>query len=291
MELLPEDYDKYMDNVINQVIEFLPGLIGAIITLFVGLWIIKFFNRMVRKFFEKKEYDVTLEKFMMDLINWTLKILLFVLVITQLGVATSSLVAIIGAAGLAIGLALQGSLANFAGGVLILLLKPFKVGDWISAQGVDGSVKEISIFNTRITTFGNQQAVIPNGKLSNDNIINYTVEGIRREAQTWGIHYDSDVELTKKILLELVNEQENVLHDPHPEPMIVVSELADSSVNLSLRYWATNDNFWALRWYILEEGKKRLEAQGIVIPYPQRDVHFFNESAGSDAPENNTEAK
>lgn len=276
--MIPEEYQEYVERFGNKIIDFLPDLIAAIIMLIVGFWVIKIINRFVRKFFAKKEYDITLEKFSADLINWTLKILLFVLVITQLGVESASLVAVIGAAGLAIGLALQGSLANFAGGVLILLLKPFKVGDWISAQGVDGAVKEISIFNTKITTFGNQEAVVPNGKLSNDNIINYTTEGIRREAQTWGISYDSDIKKAKDILLTLVNEQETVLHDPHPEPMIVVSELADSSVNLSLRYWAKNEDFWNLRWYILEEGKKRLEDAGIVIPFPQRDVHLFNAS-------------
>jgi len=281
MTIIPEDYQRYMDQIVEKVIDFLPGLIGAVITLFVGLWLIKMINKLVHKFFDNKEYDITLEKFIEDLINWSLKIILFVLVITQLGVASTSLVAIIGAAGLAIGLALQGSLANFAGGVLILLLKPFKVGDFISAQGVEGTVKEISIFNTRMTTFGNQLAVIPNGKLSNDNIINYSAEGIRREAMTWGISYDCNIKLAKEILLELVNEQENVLHDPHPEPMVVVAELADSSVNLSLRYWATNDNFWALRWFILEEGKKRLEDKGIVIPFPQRDVHFYKEEIAS----------
>ena len=274
----PEKYTEYAEHFVRKVIDFLPNLITAVVLLFVGLWVIKFINRFVHKFFERKDYEVTLEKFIADLINWALKIILFVLVITQLGVESASLVAVIGAAGLAVGLALQGSLSNFAGGVLILLLKPFKVGDWISAQGVDGAVKEISIFNTRIITFGNQEAVIPNGKLSNDNIVNYTSTGIRREAQTWGIHYDSDIKLAKDILLGLVNEQETVLGDPHPAPMIVVAELADSSVNLSLRYWAKNEDFWNLRWYILEEGKRRLEAAGIVIPFPQRDVHIYNES-------------
>ena len=276
--IIPEKYEEYADNVINKIIDFLPGLIAAIITLIIGLWLIKIINKYVRRFFEKKEYDVTLEKFIADLINWTLKIILIVLVITQLGVQTSSLVAIIGAAGLAVGLALQGSLANFAGGVLILLLKPFKVGDWISAQGIDGSVTEISIFNTRLTTFGNQQAVIPNGKLSNDNIINYTILGIRREAMTWGISYDSDIKLTKEILLELVAEQgDKILGDPQPAPMIVVTELADSAVNLSLRYFTKSEDFFAIKWHVLEEGKRRLEANGITIPFPQRDVHFFNE--------------
>ncbi|MAW96386.1 MULTISPECIES: mechanosensitive ion channel domain-containing protein [unclassified Leeuwenhoekiella] len=273
--------EDYANKFGEKIIDFLPSLLGAILLLIAGLWIIKIINRLVKKFFAKKDYDLTLEKFIQDLINWTLKILLFVVVITQLGVESSSLIAVIGAAGLAIGLALQGSLANFAGGVLILLLRPFKVGDWISAQGVDGSVKEISIFNTRLITFGNQEAIIPNGKLSNDNIINYTSQGIRRNAQTWGISYESDIKLAKEILLKLVNEQDTVLHDPHPEPMIVVTELADSSVNMSLRFWATNDDYWALHWYVLEEGKRRLEEQGIVIPFPQRDVHVFNESGAS----------
>ena len=273
--------EDYANKFGEKIIDFLPSLLGAILTLVIGFWIIRVINKLVKKFFDKKDYDLTLEKFIADLINWSLKILLFVVVITQLGVESSSLIAVIGAAGLAIGLALQGSLANFAGGVLILLLRPFKVGDWISAQGVDGSVKEISIFNTRLITFGNQEAIIPNGKLSNDNIINYTSQGIRRNAQTWGISYDSDIKLAKEILLNLVNEQETVLHDPHPEPMIVVTELADSSVNMSLRFWATNDDYWALHWFVLEEGKRRLEEQGIVIPFPQRDVHVFNESGAS----------
>ncbi|MGO4913262.1 MULTISPECIES: mechanosensitive ion channel family protein [unclassified Leeuwenhoekiella] len=281
MELNTQYYEDYIKKFGDKIIDFLPSLIAAVLMLVIGFYIIKFINRLVKKFFDKKDYDLTLEKFIADLINWTLKILLFVLVVTQLGVESASLVAVIGAAGLAIGLALQGSLANFAGGVLILLLRPFKVGDWISAQGIDGTVKEISIFNTRLITFGNQEAVIPNGKLSNDNIINFSSQGIRRNAQTWGISYDSDIKLAKDILLKLVNEQETVLHDPHPEPMIVVTELADSSVNLSLRFWATNDDYWALHWYVLEEGKRRLEEQGIVIPFPQRDVHVFNESGAS----------
>jgi len=270
------DIEFYIEKYGQKLIDFIPSLLGALALLFIGLWIIKFVNRVVQKFFRKKAYDPTLENFMASLINWGLKIVLFVLVITQLGVESASLVAIIGAAGLAIGLALQGSLANFAGGVLILLLKPFKVGQFIKAQGIEGTVKEISIFNTKLTTFGNQLAVIPNGKLSNDNIINFSEEGIRREALTFGISYDSNIKEAKEILLSLVNEQEQVFQNEGQAPMIVVAELADSSVNLSLRYWAKNEDFWNLRWLVLEEGKKRLEAVGIVIPFPQRDVHLYN---------------
>ncbi|MCG2417769.1 mechanosensitive ion channel [Aequorivita sp. F47161] len=270
------DLDIYLDKYGQKLIDFLPSVIGAVLMLLIGWWLIKLINRFIRKFFDKKDYDPTLENFIASLINWGLKIVLFVLVITQLGVESASLVAIIGAAGLAVGLALQGSLANFAGGILILLIKPFRVGDFISAQGVDGTVKDISIFNTKLTTFGNQLAIVPNGKLSNDNIINYTVEGIRRENLTFGIGYDDNIKEAKDILLNLVNAQETVLKIEDKLPMIVVAELGDSSVNLSLRYWAKNEDFWALRWLILEEGKARLEAAGISIPFPQRDLHHYN---------------
>lgn len=272
-----KDLDIYIEKYGQKLIDFLPNVIGAVLMLLLGLWLIKIINRFIKRFFDRKDYDPTLENFVASLINWGLKIVLFVLVITQLGVESASLVAIIGAAGLAVGLALQGSLANFAGGVLILLIKPFRVGDFISAQGVDGTVKEISIFNTKVTTFGNQLAIIPNGKLSNDNIINYTQEGIRRENLTFGIGYDDDIKLAKEILLKLVTAQEAVLKQEEDKmPMVAVAELADSSVNLTLRYWAKNEDFWNLRWHILEEGKAQLEAAGISIPFPQRDVHHYN---------------
>lgn len=271
-----KDLDIYIERYGKRLIDFLPHVIGAVLLLLVGLWLIKLINRLIKKFFDKKDYDPTLEVFIASLINWGLKIVLFVLVITQLGVESTSLVAIVGAAGLAIGLALQGSLANFAGGVLILLMKPFKIGDFISAQGIDGTVKDISIFNTKLKTFGNQIAIIPNGKLSNDNIINYSTEGIRRENLTFGIGYDDSIKQAKEILLNLVNEQETVLKTENTMPMVAVAELADSSVNLTLRYWAKNEDFWNLRWLVLEEGKARLGAVGISSPYPQRDVHHFN---------------
>ncbi|HBR52905.1 MAG TPA: mechanosensitive ion channel [Flavobacteriaceae bacterium] len=273
-----KDTEQILEKYGQKLIDYLPNLVMAIVLLFVGLWIIRLINKFVRKFFAKQNYDVTLEKFIASLINYGLKIVLFVVVVTNLGVESASLVAIIGAAGLAIGLALQGSLSNFAGGVLILLLKPFKVGDFISAQGIDGTVKEISIFNTKLNTFGNQLAFIPNGKLSNDNIINYTEEGLRRENIIFGIGYDDDIKRAKEILLSLVNEQAEVIQLEGKMPMVVVSELGDSSVNLSVRYWANIDDFWNLRFLILEEGKARLEAAGINIPYPQRDVHLYSKN-------------
>ena len=262
------------ENFTDWAWEFIPNLITAILLLIVGLWIIRVITRMVKKFFAKKDYDITLEKFLADLINWGLKILLFITVITQLGVKSTSLVAILGAAGLAVGLALQGSLSNFAGGVIILLFRPFRVGDWISAQGVDGAVKEINIFTTKLNTFGNQLAVIPNGKLSNDNIINYTIEGKRRDNIAIGISYGSDIKKAKDILMNLLDEQEQILTENPPQ--VVVTELADSSVNLAVRFWAMNEDFWDVHFYVIEEAKRRLEAGGINIPFPQQEVRIVN---------------
>lgn len=269
-----KNIEFYIEKYGQKLIDFIPNLLTSILLLIVGIWLIKIINKAVHKYFERKDYDLTLEKFIASLINWGLKVILFVLVITQLGVQSTSLVAIVGAGGLAIGLALQGSLANFAGGILILILKPFKVGDFIKVQGIEGTVKEISIFMTKLNTFGNQEAIIPNGKLSNDNIINFSSEGVRRESLTFGISYDSSVEKAKEILLNLVKEQQTVLKQEDKMPMVVLVELADSSVNLGVRYWTKNEDFWNVRFHTLEEGKKRLEAAGISIPYPQRDVHL-----------------
>jgi len=271
-------FNEYEDNLTKAqewAWEILPGLatslITAALTFIIGLWIIRLINRMVRKFFLKADYDPSLESFLQSFISIGLKLMLFVLVITQLGVQSSSLVAIIGAAGLAVGLALQGSLANFAGGVLILLFKPFKVGDFISAQGVDGTVKEISIFTTKISTFGNQMAIVPNGQLSNNNIINYNTQSTRRDKIAIGIGYSSNIKLAKEILLEICAENSNILKDPAPE--VYVAELGDSSVNLSLRFWARNEVFWAAHFHVMEELKSRFDAAGIEIPFPQRVIH------------------
>ncbi|MDC6350139.1 mechanosensitive ion channel [Zeaxanthinibacter sp. PT1] len=270
------EYEEHVDNAINFMWEVLPDVLMAIILLVVGLWVVKMINRLVGKFFDKKDYDPALESFLQSFIKIALKIILFVLVISQLGVQSSSLVAIIGAAGLAVGLALQGSLSNFAGGVLILIFKPFKVGDWISAQGAEGTVKEINIFYTKLNTFGNQLAIIPNGQLSNDNVINYSAEPIRRDKVTAGIGYGSDIKKAREILLQICKDQGNILQDP--APMVVVGELADSSVNLSLRYWAKLEDFWDAHWYVMEEMKYRFDEAGIEIPFPQRDVHMIKES-------------
>ncbi|MCM4154332.1 mechanosensitive ion channel protein [Arenibacter sp. N53] len=269
------DYENNITNAQEWAWEILPGLAKSIVTavliFIIGLWIIRLINRMVKKFFDKADYDPSLETFLQSFISIGLKFMLFVLVITQLGVQSSSLVAIIGAAGLAVGLALQGSLANFAGGVLLLVFKPFKVGDFISAQGVDGTVREITIFTTKLSTFGNQIAIIPNGELSNNNIINYNAQDTRRDKIAVGIGYGSNIKLAKDILLQICEDNTNILKDPAPE--VYVAELGDSSVNLSLRFWATNEVFWAAHFHVMEELKNRFDASGIEIPFPQRVIH------------------
>jgi small conductance mechanosensitive channel len=270
MKNLP-NYDKHIENAINWLWEIFPDVITAIIILIAGLWFIKFINRLTRKFFDNKDYDLALESFLKQLISIGLKVILFVAVVTQLGVESSSLLAVIGSAGLAIGLALQGSLANFAGGILILFFKPFKIGDFISAQGIDGTVKEITIFTTKINTFGNQLAIIPNGQLSNNNIINYNAEETRRDKIDIGIGYSSNIKEAKDILLEICQEKTTILKDP--EPQVFVGELGDSSVNLTLRFWAKNEDFWEAHFFVMEELKSRFDKANIEIPFPQRVVH------------------
>ncbi len=251
--------------------KFLPNLITAIIILVVGLWIVRLVNRIVRKFFERKDYDPSLESFLASFIKISLQVLVFVLVITQLGVKSSSLIAIIGSAGLAIGLALQGSLANFAGGILILAFKPFKVGDFITAQGHSGTVKQITIFTTKLNTFGNQLVIIPNGQLSNNSIVNFSAEETRRDDIKVGISYSSNIKLAKETLLDICRQHQSINKEPAPE--VYVAELADSSVILTLRFWANNDVFWGAHFDVIETLKLQFDEKGIEIPFPQLDVH------------------
>ncbi len=267
-------FENYLHRFIERIIDFIPDLIGAVLLLIIGWWLIKFVLKYVRKMFQKRQTDKALENFIVTILNWGMKIMLFIMVINQIGIETTSLIAALGAAGLAVGLALQGSLSNFAGGVLIILLKPFRLGDWIEVNGVSGSVKEITLFYTKLNTFGNQLAVLPNGELSNENIINYSGEGIRRDAITIRITYNSDIKKAREILLSLMQEQEGIMKDP--APAVVVGDLTESSVNLSVRFWAANENFWECHWYTLEQAPKRLGEAGVEIALPQREIHLVS---------------
>lgn len=265
-----KDYEQHLEQLISLLWEVLPNLVTAILTAFVGWWVIRLVDIGVAKFFERKDYDRTLEQFLEDFISIALKVILLVMVITQLGVETSSLIAMLGAAGLALGLALQGSLSNFAGGILILIFKPFKVGDFISAQGVEGTVNKITVFNTKLTTFSNQAVIIPNGNLSNDKIVNFSSEPLRRENLIIGISYSSNIQKAREVVLQLCEVDERILKEEEKMPAVLVHELAESSVNLAIRYWADTDVFWPTRFDMIENIKRRFDEEGIEIPFPHR---------------------
>ncbi len=262
------DYQKYLDLVINFVTNNVGNVIVALLILIIGLWLVKKVVKLTRKIMGKRGVDITLQKFLGDLIGWGLKILVFITAISQVGVETTSFIAILGAAGLAVGLALQGSLANFAGGALIMIFKPFKVGDLIEAQGEIGVVKEIEIFTTKLAGLSNKQIIIPNGTLSNGNIVNYTVLGTRRVDFTFGVSYDADIKQTKEVLMEVIKNHPSVLAEP--APTVNVSELADSSVNFAVRPWCKPEDYWTVYFDVMEAAKIALDKAGIEIPYPHQ---------------------
>ncbi|PTX63822.1 small conductance mechanosensitive channel [Kordia periserrulae] len=241
-------------------------VVAALAILIIGLFIIKMIVRVSKKIMKKRGVDDTLQKFLGSLLSWTLKILLFVIVASQLGIETTSFAAIIGAAGLAIGLALQGSLSNFAGGVLIMIFKPYRIGDFIEAQGVMGTVKEIQIFTTHLNTVGNKLAILPNGAVSNGNIINYSAEEKRRVDLVFGVSYDADIKQTKDVLMKIMTDNDTILKEPAPS--VTVLELADSSVNFAVRPWVKTEDYWDVYFYMQENAKIALDAAGIEIPYP-----------------------
>lgn len=266
------NFNKLIENYLPIITQYAINIVTGIAILIIGLWVIKKINKIILKGFEKSKLDTSLQKFLSNLITWSLKILLGITVLNQLGVATTSFVAILGAAGLAVGLALQGTLANFAGGALIMFFKPFKIGDLIEAQGELGVVKEIEIFVTKIVTPDNKLSIIPNGTLSNGNIKNYTEEGMLRVDLTIGISYDSDIKLAKDIL------EKTMLADPKvlktPAPSVNVANLGDSGVDLAIRPFATPDDYWDVYFNTLESCKAALDNANIRIPFPQRDVHI-----------------
>ncbi|WP_456405606.1 mechanosensitive ion channel family protein [Caldithrix abyssi] len=273
-----ENVQFYTQQLTDLAFKLIPQLLLAIVVLILGLWAIKFLGRGINRALEKSKVDVSLQKFLVSLISIGFKILLLISIASMLGIATTSFVTIIGAMGLAVGLALQGSLANFAGGVLILLLKPFKVGDVIDAQGFIGKVDQIQIFNTILKTFDNKTIFIPNAALSNGNITNYSIEPTRRVDMTFGIGYNDDLKKAKQILTEMVEKDERILKEP--APTVALAELGDSSVNFAVRVWVKQEDFWNVYYDFQENVKLTFDAQGISIPYPQRDVHLYQVDGG-----------
>lgn len=262
----PEQLSNYATKFIDVLVDYSPKLISAFVILFVGIYAIRLINRIIIKVMVQRNLDPTLTKFLSDILIWALRILLFVTFISKLGIETSSFVAILGAMGLAVGLSLQGSLSNFAGGMLIIVFKPFKVGDTIEAQGVIATVSEIQIFVTKMLTANNQTVFVPNGALSNGTIINYSMQGERRADLTFAVSYDSDIKKAKEVLLDVLNKNPKVLKKPAPE--VFVKNLTTSAVEFSVRPWAKNANYGAVFSETLENCKTALDEAGISVqPY------------------------
>lgn len=263
---------QWIDSGYNLIVEFGPRLIAAILIWIIGSWIIKMLIKGVSTAMIKANYDESLKKFLLNLINWAFKIILIIVVLGTVGVETTSFAAVLAAASLAIGMALQGSLGNFAGGVLIMIFRPIKIGDLIEAQGEMGVVKEIEIFTTKLTGLSNKEIIIPNGALSNGNIVNYTTEGTRRVDLVFGVSYDSDIKKTKGVFNEVLSSNAKILKTP--APTIAVSELADSSINFVVRPWCNAEDYWEVYFEVTENVKDALDKAGIEIPYPhQVEIH------------------
>ncbi|MCW9051876.1 MAG: mechanosensitive ion channel [Motiliproteus sp.] len=264
--------EKYQDQAIEYASLYGSKVLLAILTLIIGLWIIKYIVSGVDKALKVAKVEDTLAIFLEKLISTILKVLLFISVASMVGIETTSFIAIFGAAGLAVGLALQGSLSNFAGGVLILLFKPYKVGDFVELQGFSGSVKEIQIFNTILHTGDRKTIIIPNGPISNGSIVNYSLSPIRRVDMVFGIGYDDDLKKAKEILQRLVAEDDRILKEE--DNQVMLSELADSSVNFTVRAFVNSADYWGVYFDMQEKVKLTFDAEGLSIPYPQQDVHM-----------------
>lgn len=263
-----EKAQEWFNYGIELAKEFGPKLITAILIYIIGSWVIKRITGATRKVMSKSKYEESLQRFLLNLISWALKVFLIIIVISRLGVDVTTFAAVIAAAGLAIGLALQGSLSNFAGGVLLMIFRPYKIGDLIEAQGVLGAVKEIEIFTTKLITPENKLAIVPNGAMANGNIINYTAEGKMRVDTTIGIGYGEDIKTAKTVLLDVLTSNPKVLQDPAPS--VSVSELADSSVNFAVRPFCRPEDYWDVYFGTLENCKLALDKAGIEIPYPHQ---------------------
>lgn len=264
------------EEIIKQItemgLEYGPKLLGAIVFLIIGNWIIKAIVKTGAKLMDKSKLDASLKPFLRSMLEAVLKVLLVISVLGMIGIEMTSFIAILGAAGLAVGMALSGTLQNFAGGVMILIFKPFKVDDYIEALGFGGFVKEIQIFNTIIITHDNKTVILPNGELAGSSMTNYSTEEKRRVDWTFGIAYGDDVDKAKAVLRALCDADQRILKDP--EVFIAVSELGDSSVNFTVRAWVVQDHYWDVYFHMNEQVYKTFDKEGLNIPYPTMDVNI-----------------
>lgn len=268
MDMLESNSQK----IVDMALAYGPRVLLAVIVLFVGFWVIKKVTVLMNVAMTKKEVELTLKRFLMSLVSVLLKALLLISVASMIGVETTSFIAVLGAAGLAVGLALQGSLSNFAGGVLLLLFKPYKVGDFIETQGHAGTVNAIQIFSTVLKTADNKTIIIPNGPVANSSLINYSTEATRRVDMVFGIGYQDDIDKAKAVLQKLIDAEDRILKEP--ASAVLCAALADSSVNFNVRVWVNAADYWGVFFQMQELVKKAFDAEGISIPYPQQDVHL-----------------
>lgn len=265
---------EILESLIPTALQYSKMLIVAILMLVIGFWIIKKAVKGLKKIMSSKKIDNTLAPFIISLADIALKTLLIVSTISYVGIPMTSFVAILGAAGLAIGMAFSGTLQNFAGGIIILVFKPFKVGDFIEAQGYSGTVKEIQIFTTILTTGDNKTIIIPNGGLSTGSLTNYSTQTARRVDFTFGIGYNDDIDKAYAAIKAVIDRNDKIKKDP--APFMAVSNLGASSVDIVCRLWVDSADYWTVYFYMNEFVKKEFDAQNISIPYPQQDIHIYN---------------
>jgi small conductance mechanosensitive channel len=265
-EALASEAQVWIDKGVDFVITYGPRVLGAILIYLIGSWVLGRLVKGLRKAMQRSKYDESLQRFLMNLISWALRVVLILVVVSALGVDVTMFAAIFAAAGLAVGLALQGSLSNFAGGVLIAIFKPYRLGDLVETQGVLGVVKDIDIFTTSLITPENKRAIIPNGSIANGNITNYTIEGLMRVDIVIGVSYDSEIRQVKEVLLGVLTANPKVLQDPAPS--VNVLELAESSVNFAVRPFCKPEDYWDVYFATQEGCKLALDKAGIEIPYP-----------------------
>jgi len=268
------DFQAIMTSIVDYLSKFGLNIIAAIIIFIIGKWVAKILSKAAEKMLIKSKVDVTLAKFTRQLTYFALLILIVIAALAKLGFPTTQFTVAIGAAGLAIAFALQGSLANFAAGIFLIVFKPFKVGDFIEIAGKVGIVEEIQMLTTVINTPDNTKVVVPNGKITSDNILNFTVNGNRRVDLAIGVSYGDDIKKAKDVMIDVLKSDQRILSDP--EPQVAVSELADSSVNFVVRPWCKAADYWAVYFDTTENVKNALDDNGISIPFPQTDVHLIN---------------
>ncbi|MGB5427069.1 MAG: mechanosensitive ion channel domain-containing protein [Gammaproteobacteria bacterium] len=280
MEVIPtsvEDVSQLWLTVQDLAMDWGIKALAALAIFIIGRWVAKGIRRGVRRMMEKGGVDPIIIGFVGSITYIALLAFVVIAALGQLGIQTTSFIAILGAAGLAVGLALQGSLANFAAGFLMIIFRPFKVGDFVEAAGVAGVVKDMQIFTTTMKTGDNKTIIIPNAKISGDNIINYSAEENRRVDMTVGVAYDADLSKVRDVLNDIISKEERILSDPAPQ--VAVAELADSSVNFIVRVWTKTEDYWAVKFDATETIKNRFDEAGIGIPFPQRDIHIVSGSA------------